>query len=138
MPELPFFPLTPTIKVFPDEPVREEWTRSQFEGFQNETISFQAAFCGTAEYDRRPVVLRAESPLKKQIRIPLGWLRCPGRMITICAQPPGSTLIFCATSGRRIRWPFCGCRRSSGSPSGSMWSRKTNANRASIPWSYAL
>ena len=69
MPELPFFPLTPTIKVFPDEPVREEWTRSQFEGFQNETISFQAAFCGTAEYDRRPVVLRAESPLKKQIRI---------------------------------------------------------------------
>ena len=64
MPELPFFPLTPTIKVFPDEPVREEWTRSQFEGFQNETISFQAAFCGTAEYDRRPVVLRAESPLK--------------------------------------------------------------------------
>lgn len=69
MPELPFFPLTPTIKVFPDEPVLEEWTRSQFEGFQNETISFQAAFCGTAEYDRRPVVLRAESPLKKQIRI---------------------------------------------------------------------
>ena len=69
MAELPFFPLTPTIKVFPDEPVREEWTRSQFEGFQNETISFQAAFCGTAEYDRRPVVLRAESPLKKQIRI---------------------------------------------------------------------
>lgn len=85
MPELPFFPLTPTIKVFPDEPVREEWTRSQFEGFQNETISFQAAFCGTAEYDRRPVVLRAESPLKKQI-----WIRTVLSVPVRLAALPGA------------------------------------------------
>ena len=95
MPELPFFPLTPTIKVFPDEPVREEWTRSQFEGFQNETISFQAAFCGTAEYDRRPVVLRAESPLKKQMRIrtvlsvPVRLAALPGADDNYLRKTPG-------------------------------------------------
>ena len=95
MPELPFFPLTPTIKVFPDEPVREEWTRSQFEGFQNETISFQAAFCGMAEYDRRPVVLRAESPLKKQIRIrtvlsvPVRLAALPGADDNYLRKTPG-------------------------------------------------
>ena len=95
MAELPFFPLTPTIKVFPDEPVREEWTRSQFEGFQNETISFQAAFCGTAEYDRRPVVLRAESPLKKQMRIrtvlsvPVRLAALPGADDNYLRKTPG-------------------------------------------------
>ena len=95
MPELPFFPLTPTIKVFPDKPVREEWTRSQFEGFQNETISFQAAFCGMAEYDRRPVVLRAESPLKKQMRIrtvlsvPVRLAALPGADDNYLRKTPG-------------------------------------------------
>ena len=89
---------------------------------------------------QRNVVLHPEfvDGSARCFRFPLGWLRCPGRTITIYAKPPDSIPIFCATSSRRIRWPFCGCRRSSGSPSGSMWSRKTNANRASIPWSCAL
>lgn len=82
MPELRLIPLTPTTKVFLDEPVREEWAREQFEGFQNETISFQAAFHGTAEYDRRPVILRAESPLKQWTRI-RAVLSVPVRLATL-------------------------------------------------------
>ncbi|MFR5855716.1 MAG: hypothetical protein ACLUE8_16100 [Lachnospiraceae bacterium] len=55
MPKLRLFSLTPTAKVFPDEPVRESELCSYFEGFQNETISFQIAFQGITELDRRPV-----------------------------------------------------------------------------------
>ena len=55
MPKLRLFSLPPTAKVFPDEPVRESELCSYFEGFQNETISFQIAFQGMVELDRRPV-----------------------------------------------------------------------------------
>lgn len=95
MPELRLIPLTPTAKVFLDEPVQEEWARNQFEGFQNETISFQTAFHGTSEYDRRPVILCAESPLKQRIRIravlsvPVRLAALPGADENYLRKTPG-------------------------------------------------
>lgn len=69
MGELKLLPLTPVTKVFLDEPVREADARERFEGFQNETISFQLAFCGTLETARKCVYLEAASPLKEHLRI---------------------------------------------------------------------
>ena len=69
MGELKLLSLTPVTKVFLDEPVREADARERFEGFQNETISFQLAFCGTLETARKCVYLEAASPLKEHLRI---------------------------------------------------------------------
>lgn len=69
MSELKLMPLTAVTKVFLDEPVREADARERFEGFQNETISFQLAFCGTLETARKCVYLEAASPLKEHLRI---------------------------------------------------------------------
>lgn len=82
MPKLRLFSLTPTAKVFPDEPVRESELCSYFEGFQNETISFQIAFQGITELDRRPVYLETVSPLSAWIRIRT-VLTVPVRLATL-------------------------------------------------------
>ena len=82
MPKLRLFSLTPTAKVFPDEPVRESELCSYFEGFQNETISFQIAFQGMVELDRRPVYLETVSPLSAWIRIRT-VLTVPVRLATL-------------------------------------------------------
>lgn len=82
MPKLRLFSLTPTAKVFPDEPVRESELCSYFEGFQNETISFQIAFQGMVELNRCPVYLETVSPLSAWIRIRT-VLTVPVRLATL-------------------------------------------------------
>ena len=82
MDELKLLPLTAVTKVFLDEPVREADARTRFEGFQNETISFQLAFCGTQETERKCVHLEADSPLKEHLRI-RAVLSVPVRLATL-------------------------------------------------------
>ena len=110
MGELKLLSLTPVTKVFLDEPVREADARERFEGFQNETISFQLAFCGTLETARKCVYLEAASPLKEHLRIRAvqsvpgasGDAAGCGRQLS--AQRRACTPTCCAIRSRATGW----------------------------------
>ena len=142
MPELRLIPLTPTTKVFLDEPVREEWARDQFEGFQNETISFQTAFQGTAEYDRRPVILRAESPLKQWIRIravlsvPVRLATLPGADENYLRKTPGLYPDLLRDQQAENPLALLRVQTDQWQSFWITWSRRGSANQAIILWNF--
>ena len=120
-------------KVFLDEEPAENLQELRLEGFENETVSFQAAFCleGLDNAWIRPEI---ESPLKTCIRVrqvrhvPVRLPACRTVMTIICAGHRDCTRISCGKCGPTV----CMSVPGSGTHSGLMWSRKAGWRRESI------
>ena len=61
--------ISPLEKVFLDEEPVEKPEWGEIAGFQNETISFQAAYCLSPETPRIWVAPRIDSPIADHIRV---------------------------------------------------------------------
>lgn len=87
--------ISPMEKVFPDAPPAPDAQQRCFEGFENESISFQAAVMSDAAQDRVPVILRAQSALGSRVHIrsvrcvPVTLATLPGADDNYLRKAPG-------------------------------------------------
>ena len=87
--------ISPMEKVFPDAEPSADARENCFEGFQNESISFQAAVMSDAIPDRVPVTLQAESALGSRVHIrsvrsvPVTLATLPGADDNYLRKTPG-------------------------------------------------